>query len=224
MIKSDQLFLDLPFRTALGRVDFFVTQSNEAAVAWLDRWPDWPEPALFLYGPQGCGKSHLIQVWCTRTGALAITPAQLTLAAVPEIAGYGSVALDQVDHIVEYEPLLHLYNILREQGGFLLLASRIPPRQLWIPLADLRSRFLAAQAVGIQPPDDELLLAVMAKLFADRQVRVGQEVLSFLVARIERSFAAAERAVNRLDRISLSGQRPITVHTASAAISSFDGV
>jgi len=224
MIKSDQLFLDLPFRTALGRVDFFVTQSNEAAVAWLDRWPDWPEPALFLYGPQGCGKSHLIRVWCTRTGAVAITPAQLTLAAVPEIAGYGSVALDQVDYIVEYEPLLHLYNILREQGGFLLLASRIPPRQLSIPLADLRSRFLAAQAVGIQPPDDELLLAVMAKLFADRQVWVGQEVLSFLVARIERSFAAAERAVNRLDRISLSGQRPITVHTASAAISSFDGV
>ena len=224
MIKYDQLFLDLPFRTALGRADFFVTQSNEAAVVWLDRWPDWPGPALFLYGPEGCGKSHLVRVWCTRTEAVAIKPAQLTLAAVPEIAGYGSVALDRVDHIVEYEPLLHLYNILREQGGFLLLACRIPPTQLWIPLADLRSRLLAAQAVGIQPPDDELLLAVMAKLFADRQVRVGQEVLSFLVARIERSFAAAERAVNRLDRISLSGQRPITVHTASAAISSFDGV
>ena len=224
MIKTAQLVLDLPFRTALGRADFFVTQSNEEAVAWLDRWPDWPGPAIFLHGPEGCGKSHLIQVWCTKSDAVAIKPAQLTNAAVPKIAGYGSVALDQADHIVDYEPLLHLYNLLREQGGFLLLACRIPPRQLWIPLADLRSRFLAAQAVGIQPPDDELLLAVMAKLFADRQVRVGQEVLSFLVARIERSFAAAERAVDRLDRISLSGQRPITVPTASAAISSFDGV
>ncbi len=224
MIKSDQLVLDLPFRTALGRAEFFVTQSNEKAVAWLDRWPDWPGPAIFLHGPEGCGKSHLIRVWCTKSEAVAIKPAQLTIAAVPEIAGYGSVALDQADHIVEHEPLLHLYNLLREQGGSLLLACRTPPRQLRIPLADLRSRLLAAQAVRILPPDDRLLIAVMAKLFSDRQVLVGQDVLAFLVARIERSFAAAERAVNRLDHVSLSGQRPITVHSASAAISSFDEV
>ena len=155
---------------------------------------------------------------------MAIKPEQLTIAAVPEIAGYGSVALDQADHIVEHEPLLHLYNLLREQGGSLLLACRTPPRKLRIPLADLRSRLLAAQAVRILPPDDRLLIAVMAKLFSDRQVRVGQDVLAFLVTRIERSFAGAERAVNRLDQVSLSGQRPITVHSASVAISAFDEV
>jgi len=72
--------------------------------------------------------------------------------------------------------------------------------------------------VRIDPPDDQLLAAVMAKMFSDRQVRVGNDVLSYLVARIERSFAAAKDAVARLDQASLSGQRPITVPLARAAI------
>ena len=108
--------------------------------------------------------------------------------------------------------------MLAEHGGFLLLASRKPPIQWGLSLADLRSRVLAAPSVGILPPDDRLFMAVMAKMFADRQVRVGQDVLLFLAARIERSFAAAERAVTRLDHNSLSGQRAITVRSARALL------
>lgn len=218
MTGGDQLILDLPVRAAQGRADFLVTGSNGDAVAWLDRWPDWPGPALCLFGPEGCGKSHLLQVWCARAEAVAVAPGQLTAASFAELAAHGAVALDMADAIEDPEPLLHLYNLLAERGGFLLLAGRKPPRQWCLPLADLRSRLLAAPAAGIQPPDDRLLMAVMAKLFADRQVRVAPDVLSFLVARIERSFAAAERAVRTLDYNSLSGQRPITVHSARAIL------
>ncbi len=213
-----QMTLDLPVRTARQSADFLVTDSNADAVAWLDQWPDWPAPALSLYGPEGSGKSHLLHLWCERTKGRRITPAQLDADSVPELAGFGAVALDGADRIAMAAPLLHLYNLLAEQGGFLLLAARMPPRQWQLPLADLRSRLLAAPAVGIHPPDDQLLAAVMAKRFADRQVRVGDDVLSYLVARIERSFAAADEAVARLDQASLSGQRPITVPLARAAI------
>ena len=64
MNTADQLILELPLRTAQGRADFLVTGSNADAVAWLDRWPDWPGPAMCIHGPEGCGKSHLLQVWC----------------------------------------------------------------------------------------------------------------------------------------------------------------
>ncbi len=228
MNGADQLIMDLPLRTAQGREDFLVTESNEEAVAWLDRWPDWPSSALCLFGPQGCGKSHLLAVWADRAEAAVVTPAELLGDTVPDLAAQGTVVLDLgpldvaagFDHA---EALLHLYNLLAEQGGYLLLASRLPPKQWQIPLADLRSRLLAAPAVRILPPDDRLLVAVMAKMFADRQVRVGQDVLSFMAARIERSFAAAEQAVARLDHNSLSGQRPITIHAARAILASEDG-
>ncbi len=222
MTAADQLVLDLSVRQAQGRADFLVTGSNADAVAWLDRWPDWPGHALCLYGPKGCGKSHLLHLWCTRTNARRITLEQLNGASVLELAAHGAVALDDAvtpqGAITAMEPLLHLYNLLREQGGYLLLAARRPPRQWQVSLADLRSRLLAAPAVGIQAPDDQLLMAVMAKMFADRQVRVGPDVLSYVASRIERSFAAAEAAVINLDRTSLSGQRPITVPLARASI------
>jgi len=221
---ADQLTLDLSVRQAQGRADFLVTGSNADAVAWLDKWPDWPGHALCLYGPKGSGKSHLLNLWCTRTNARRITLEELNGASVPELAAHGTVALDDAvtpqGIITAMEPLLHLYNLLREQGGYLLLVARRPPRQWQVPLADLRSRLRAALAVGIQVPDDQLLVAVMAKMFADRQVRVGPGVLSYLANRIERSFAAAEAAVINLDRTSLSGQRPITVPLARATIRS----
>lgn len=222
MSATQQLVLDLPARKAQGRADFLVTDSNSEAVAWLDRWPDWPGHALCLFGPQGCGKSHLLHLWRARARARPLTTAQLLAGDVPEIAAHGAVALDDAVGLEgdAQKMLLHLYNLLREQGGFLLLAARHPPMRWRLSLPDLRSRLLAAPAVGIQAPDDQLLLAVMAKMFADRQVRVGPDVLSYLAARIERSFAAAEAAVVELDRASLSGQRPITVPLARAAIKS----
>ncbi|MDE0943927.1 MAG: DnaA/Hda family protein [Alphaproteobacteria bacterium] len=227
MNSPAQLTLDLSVRQARGRADFLVTESNADAVAWLDRWPDWPGPAICLYGPENCGKSHLAHLWRERAqgriGARLIQPADLTGDTVPELAGQGAIAIDYADcdmaaGIVSWEPLLHLYNLLAEQGGHLLIAARLPPKQWSIGLPDLRSRLLAAASVGILPPDDPLLMAVMAKMFADRQVRVNQDVLTYLAARIERSFLAAEQAVVQLDKASLSGNRAITVPLARAAL------
>ena len=70
-----QLVLDLAVRPALGRADFLVAPSNALAVAWVDRWPDWPMRRLAVTGPQGAGKTHLAHVWSARAGA-AILPAE----------------------------------------------------------------------------------------------------------------------------------------------------
>jgi chromosomal replication initiation ATPase DnaA len=68
-----QLGLDLPYRPALGRADFLVSDCNAAALGWIERWPDWPSHALVLHGPEGCGKSHLAHLWCERAGARLIS-------------------------------------------------------------------------------------------------------------------------------------------------------
>ena len=60
---SRQLVLDLPLRAALGRDDFLVTPSNAAAVAMIDRYPDWPHHGVVLVGDGGSGKTHLLEVW-----------------------------------------------------------------------------------------------------------------------------------------------------------------
>jgi chromosomal replication initiation ATPase DnaA len=214
-----QLAFDLPHRSASGADDFLVAAPNAAAVAWLDRWPEWPAPGLALHGPHGCGKTHLVRVWQARSGARLLRPAELegldlaSLAAAP-----APVALDDCDRTVPEQPLLHLYNLLAGAGRHLLLAGREPPARWPVRLPDLRSRLGALPAVAIAGPDDALLGGVLVKLFADRQLRVEGAVIGYLLPRMERSFAAAERMVGRLDRLALERGRAVTSALARLAL------
>ncbi|MGO8914695.1 MAG: HdaA/DnaA family protein [Stellaceae bacterium] len=206
-----QLPLDLPHRPALGRADFLVAPCNQDAVAWLDRWPRWPAPALALCGPPGSGKTHLAHVFAARAAARFIDPAALTTRLVPILLCEAVAAIvDDADRAPE-EPLLHLYNLLAERGGHLLVAAREPPARWPIALADLRSRLVACPAVAVAAPDEALVGALLVKLFADRQLQVGEGVVAYLALQLDRSFDAALRAVAALDAASLAEHRRITV-------------
>ena len=107
--------------------------------------------------------------------------------------------------------LFHLYNVLGERKGHLLLTDREAPSRWPVALADLRSRLVALPAARMGAPDDRLFAAVLVKLFNDRQVPVGEEVIAYLLNRIERSFATARETVEALDREALARRRRITV-------------
>jgi len=219
MTRAAQLPLELPHRPALGRDDFLVAPSNAVAIAWIDRWPDWPALGLALYGPTGCGKSHLAEVWRRVSGAAPLTAAALARQEPPELlAAAPACVLDEAEDALAtpegQERMLHLVNLLRERGGFLLLTSRRAPARWQVALPDLRSRLAAIPAVALAAPDDALIEAVLVKLFADRQLRVAPGVVRFLAARIERSFDAVRAAVAALDRAALAARREITVPLA----------
>src|SRR5712691_4744011 len=96
-----QLAIDLPHRAALGRADFLVSDCNEAALGWIERWPDWPAPALVLHGPAGSGKSHLAGLWRERSGGVLIVGADLSRAEPNELARSRAVALDDATRAPE---------------------------------------------------------------------------------------------------------------------------
>ncbi|HUZ74361.1 MAG TPA: DnaA/Hda family protein, partial [Stellaceae bacterium] len=175
-------------------------------------------PALALAGPTGSGKTHLAHVFTARSGALLLAPGDLTVAAVGDRLGAArAVALDRAETADE-EALLHLYNLLAERRGHLLVVARQPPARWGIALADLRSRLLTAPVALIAPPDEGLLSAVLVKLFADRQIQVGEEVVAYLLARFERSFAAAQSAVVALDQAALAARRRVTIPLVRAVL------
>jgi chromosomal replication initiation ATPase DnaA len=213
-----QLPLDLPHRPALGRDDFLVAPANAEAVAWLDRWPNWPAPALVLAGPAGSGKSPLAQVFAARSGAVILAAEALGRAAPRALVPSARAAVVDDAERADEETLLHLYNLLAERGGHVLVLARAAPARWGIALPDLRSRLLAAPVATLAPPDDALLASVLVKLFADRQLMVGEEVVAYLVPRLERSFAAAAAMVAALDQAALAAHRRITVPLARAVL------
>lgn len=214
--KAAQLPLVLGHAVSLGAEDFLVAPCNRTAADWVARWPEWPFTALLLVGPPGSGKTHLGQLWRRRSGAALIDPVALDLedaATLVSRTPHGLV--DDADRVVGNPAaetvLFHLYNLVKAAGGGLLLTARSAPNAWALGLPDLASRLNAAMVVTIESPDDSLLASVALKLFADRQLSIGDDVISYLLTRGERSFAWIAEAVDAIDRAALAAKRPVTV-------------
>ena len=215
-----QLPLDLGHHPALSEGDFLVAPCNAEAHAWLELWPNWPGPASVVFGPAQCGKTHLAHLFAARSGAVTIAAAALSVADPPRLLGQARVVVvEDCDRDgLDEAALFHLINLVKESGAYLLLTSREAPPRWRLALADLRSRLNAMPALAIKPPDDSVLAAILVKLFADRQVRITEEVVTYLLGRMERSFAAAAGLVERLDRAALAGRRAVTVPLARSVL------
>jgi chromosomal replication initiation ATPase DnaA len=206
-----QLVLDLPLRTALGRDDFLVTPSNAAAVAMIDRYPDWPSYAMVLLGAPGSGKSHLLEVWRQSSGAKLIVATGLAMAALDELPPGTALAIDDAPgQGLNETALFHLFNLARQTGGHVLIATETHPVAWPVSLPDLASRLKALPVAKLEPPDDQLLRGVLVKLFADRQLVVDEPVVSYLMLRMPRSLDVARGLVAEIDRLALEEKSAVT--------------
>lgn len=217
-----QLAFDLPPRTGYARPDFFVSAANRDALAAIDGWARWPEGRMLLTGPAGSGKSHLAAIWAAQAGGTVAEGGALGADAVEGLAAHGAVAVDDANavagHPAREAALFHLHNRMRERGHPLLLTAAAPPRDWGLGLPDLASRMQAMAATRLGRPDDALLRAVLVKLFADRQVVVEPALIPYVVARMDRSIAAARALVASLDALSLERGRPISRALAAEAL------
>ena len=204
-MRGRQLPLDLAAPPAFGREDFVTGAPNRAALEWIESWPLWPARVAIVWGPPGSGKSHLAAIWSAKADASVWQAGEDLHAAATR-----PLVMDGWPDGLAEDALFHLLNLLPERGGWLLMTAETAPSRWTIALPDLRSRLLAAPAVGIGTPDDALLAAVLMKHFSDRQLRVAPGVIDFLTARIERSYAAARAVVAAIDEQALAAQRDIT--------------
>lgn len=208
---SPQLTLELPHVPASGDEDFYVSASNENAAKLINAWPDWANPICIVTGPQGSGKSHLINVWRARSDAAHYAAADIGAAVQRAVNAPGPVAVEDIDAGPFNEhAAFHLLNLAREHRFDVLMTGRRPPGEWTIALPDLRSRLRSAALVTIEAPDEALLRVVLVKLFADRQLTVTPDVIDYVLPRIERSMAAAQNAVDVLDKAALAERRGVT--------------
>ncbi len=206
-----QLALSLDHQARLSRDDFLEGPSNAAALAMIERWPDWPAHAIAITGPEGSGKSHLAAIWAQASGAQIVRARSLKAEAVPDALSAGALVLEDCDSgECEDRTLFHLLNLVRETAPSLLITGPAAPAHWPVRLPDLVSRLRSIPIAALSMPDDALLRAVMVKLFADRQLAVDEALIAYLALRVERTFASVRKAVDNLDKAALQRGRPVT--------------
>jgi chromosomal replication initiation ATPase DnaA len=214
-----QLTLGFPHQPTTSRDDFVVGRANAEAITLIEAMPEWPLRGMFLLGPEGSGKSHLVAVWCEFPGAARITARNLNRDDADRLTAGGAVAVEDLhDGPIDEAALFHLLNLATERDAKALVTSRAGSGALGLTLPDLLSRLRAMRLVTLGAPDDDLLRRVLAKLFADRQLDVDPGVVGFIATRMERSFAAANRIVAALDHAALSGGRGVTRKLAAVVL------
>jgi chromosomal replication initiation ATPase DnaA len=211
-----QLALPFAYVPRFRVEDFIAAPSNAEARAWLGRTTAWPGHRLALYGEAGCGKTHLLQLWAERQGALLLDGPGLI--RLPELGGSAAIALDDADAAPDETTLLHLINLAGEMRRPLLLAGRLPPARWRLALPDLASRLRATTAVALGPAEDPLLRALLARLLSDRQLVLGEALQDWLLARLPRHPAALREAAARLDRQALAAGGRVTRAMAAALL------
>lgn len=220
-----QMKFDIPARPALGRGDFYVTESNAVALGLVDTWPDWPNGKLVLVGPNGSGKTHLSHVWCAESGGTMIASRDVALADVPALCD-GPVCIEDVERVAgdaaAENALFHIHNLVLANGHSLLLTATTPPSVWNLDLPDLASRMVGTTVAKMSPPDDLLLSAVIAKLFSDRQIVPMADVIPYLVRWMPRSFEAAGQVVAHLDRAALGTPKGVTRNLARIALAELE--
>lgn len=204
-MTAQQLSFELPFRSAYGREDFLVAPCNFEAIAWIDKFPDWPFHALLIQGPSGCGKTHLGSIFSDRL---------LHANNLPDWKGYKfpqKLVIENIDRLhtkEQEEALFHWFNMIIEKNSYVIFTAQSFPQ---FDLKDLQSRINSIPHISIRMPDDELIFALLFKGFSERQITVDPSVLGYIVRHTGRSFTDIQNLILQTDQLSLQLKRPITI-------------
>ncbi len=219
MPGTQQLVMPFAPATSYAPEDFVRGESNEEAHTLIHSWPNWPYSLMLIHGPKGCGKTHLAHVFAGRAQASLLDPKRIGTAPADQLlTGNHAWIIDDLTQVTHEAALAQLINHARARGDYMLLLADAPASQLPFALPDLRSRLAMLPAVTLGAPDDALLMGVLAKAFADRQLRIAPDVLAYAVARLERSHAAAQQFAAQMDQLSLAQGRAVTLPLVREAL------
>ena len=197
----------------MGEEDFLVTPSNQLATSLLTT-----SKHILLLGPKGTGKSHLARIWQKRHGAILFDINKTDIATISGDAMVWEDADRTLWDSNTQATAFHLLNTVKEKQIALLVTATTPPTQWPLTLADCRSRLLALPVAQIDTPDDTLVAGLLLKHFKDRQLRVNEDVLNYIITRIPRDGFVIGQIVQQLDELSLANNRAITIPLARSIL------
>ena len=205
---SDQLILKFPEHRAYKKEDFYVSPSNEEAFDFISSWPKWIKRIVNIFGPAGSGKSHLASILKSKTKCLEILPKDLNENIISEFKTKEVLIIENFNEKVSEQLLFSLWNTALQDNKYFLINSIKPISSYKFKLPDLVSRIKSSLSIGIKLPSDDLISAIIAKNFSDKQIIVEEKHIDYIIKRIDRSYEKISQFILTLDSYSLKKGSP----------------
>jgi len=206
-----QLTFKFPFKTTYYKNDFYVSSNNFEAYKLIENWPNWPDNLVNVFGPKGCGKTHLSKILNQKINSVIVSPLEINKSdfSLPDIE---CLIIDNYENNIDQNLFYSIINNIKQANKYIVVNSKIPITKMKVDLKDLQSRLNSFVSFGINLPTDDLLRVMITKSFSDNQIKISNKNLEFIIKNIDRSYENVLKFIKNIDRESLSSGKSININ------------
>ena len=208
-----QLVFKFPFKTKYYEQDYYVSSNNFSAYRLIENWPNWPDKWVNIFGPKGCGKTHLSNILKKKFNRVEILNAKsISNESIPRFEKFECLIIDNYDKNIDENLFYSILNQSKQLDIYIVINSILPLEEMSHKLIDLKSRTESFLSLGIELPTDDLLRVIISKSFSDRQLSISPKVSEFIIKNIERSYEKVFKFLKEIDDLSLSSGKSININ------------
>ena len=208
---SKQLIFNFPFKKNYLKQDFYVSKNNFNAFKLIESWPNWPSRLVNIFGPKGCGKTHLINILKSKIQSILIPSKDVAADTLTKYKIKECLIIDDFNNNIEEKILYSIINMASQDNKYLIINSTVSLKEFEVELKDLKSRLKSFLDIGIDLPTDDLLKVILTKNFSDKQIQISPKNIDYILKNIERSYEKVNSFSNSIDNLSLTKASPINL-------------
>ena len=206
-----QLVFKFPFKTKYYEQDYYVSSNNFAAYRLIESWPNWPDKWVNIYGPKGCGKTHLANILMSKIQSILINANKVDEKILEKHKTKECLIIDDFSNNIDENLLYSIINTAFQDNKYLIISSPISIKKFKIELKDLNSRFTSFIDIGIDLPTDDLIRVILTKNFSDKQIQISKKNIDYILNNIDRSYEKINLFSSSIDNLSLAKAKPINL-------------
>ena len=207
-----QLTFKFPFKATYNEKDFYVSSSNFDVYKLIESWPNWPSKAMNIFGPHGCGKTHLGNILLGKIKLLILDANDFNENILNYLDNKDCLLIDNFSNNIDEKFLYTILNQITQTDKHILINSIKPIKNMSINLKDLKSRLDSFTSLGINLPTDDLLRVIITKSFSDKQIEVNIKLLEYILRNVDRSYEKIFKFVKDVDMASLTTGKSININ------------
>ena len=219
---SEQLIFNFPFKKSYSSQDFYVASNNFNAFKLIESWSKWTSRFVNIFGPKGCGKTHLANILMSKIQCIMISSKKVNDEILNKFKTKECLIIDDFNNNIEEKLLYSIINTAVQDNKYLIISSSVSLKKFKIKLNDLSSRLTSFVEIGIDLPTDDLIRVILTKSFSDKQIKISKKNIEYILKNIDRSYEKINLFANSIDKMSLAKAKPINLNLIKKTLGEFN--